>query len=196
MKNVVLLLTPTGEERAASSSVVQWLRLWASNAGGAISTPGLQAKISHAMCATLSHSVTSDSLQHRGLKPAKPLCPWGFSRQEYWSGLPCPPPGDLPKPGFELRSPALQADSLPPEPLGKRRILKWVAYPSSRGSFQYRDGSQVSHVAGEFFFFFLTSELPGKPRILEWVAYPFSRGSSPPRNGIGISCIAGGFFTS
>ena len=43
----------------------------------------------------------------------------GFSRQEHWSGLPCPPPGDLPKPGIKLRSPALQADFLLPEPLGK-----------------------------------------------------------------------------
>ena len=40
----------------------------------------------------------------------------GFSRQEYWSGLPCPPPGDLPNPGIEPRSPALQADSLLSEP--------------------------------------------------------------------------------
>ena len=37
----------------------------------------------------------------------------GFSRQEYWSGLPFPPPGDLPDPGIKPRSPALQADSLP-----------------------------------------------------------------------------------
>ena len=36
----------------------------------------------------------------------------GFSRQEYWSGLPLPTPGDLPEPGIEPRSPALQADSL------------------------------------------------------------------------------------
>ena len=43
------------------------------------------------------------------------LCQWGFSRQEYWSGLPCPPPGDLPNPGIEPESPALQADSLPAE---------------------------------------------------------------------------------
>ena len=42
-----------------------------------------------------------------------------FSRQEYWSGLPCPPPGDLPKPGIKPRSPSLQADSLPSEPPGK-----------------------------------------------------------------------------
>ena len=39
-----------------------------------------------------------------------------FSRQEYWSGLPCPPQGDLPNPGIEPRSPALQADSLLSEP--------------------------------------------------------------------------------
>ena len=39
----------------------------------------------------------------------------GFSRQEYWSGLPLPSPGDLPDPGIEPRSPASQADSLPTE---------------------------------------------------------------------------------
>ena len=40
----------------------------------------------------------------------------GFSRQEYWRALPFPSPGDLPDPGIELGSPALQADSLPSEP--------------------------------------------------------------------------------
>ena len=40
----------------------------------------------------------------------------GFPRQEYWSGLPFPSPGDLPYPGIEPRSPALQAESLPSEP--------------------------------------------------------------------------------
>ena len=42
-----------------------------------------------------------------------------FSRPEYWSGQPFPSPGDLPNPGMELRSPVLQADSLPVEPQGK-----------------------------------------------------------------------------
>ena len=42
-----------------------------------------------------------------------------FSRQEYWSGLPFPSPGDLPDPGIEPGSPALQADALPAEPPGK-----------------------------------------------------------------------------
>ena len=45
----------------------------------------------------------------------------GFSSQEYCSGLPCPPPGDLPSPGIEPRSPALQADSLLSKPLGKTK---------------------------------------------------------------------------
>ena len=43
----------------------------------------------------------------------------GFSRQEYQSGLPFPSPGDLPNPGIEPGSPALQADALPSEPPGK-----------------------------------------------------------------------------
>ena len=43
----------------------------------------------------------------------------GFSGQEYWSGLPFPSPGDLPKPGIEPQSPALQADALSSEPPGK-----------------------------------------------------------------------------
>ena len=43
----------------------------------------------------------------------------GFSRQEYWSGLPFPSPGELPNPGIELGSPTLQADSLQSELPGK-----------------------------------------------------------------------------
>ena len=46
----------------------------------------------------------------------------GFSRQEYWSGLPCCPPGDLPNPGIKPRSPAFQVDSLPSEPPGSFTI--------------------------------------------------------------------------
>ena len=46
-----------------------------------------------------------------------------FSRQEYWSGLSFLSPGDLPDPGIEPESSVLQVDSLPSEPLGKRRRL-------------------------------------------------------------------------
>ena len=50
--------------------------------------------------------------------------PWTTgSRQEYWSQLPCPPPGDLPDPGIKPRSPALQADSLLSEPPGKPKNI-------------------------------------------------------------------------
>ena len=49
----------------------------------------------------------------------------GFPRQEYWSGEPLPSPGDLPDPGIELWSPALQADSLPPEPPGECKSNSW-----------------------------------------------------------------------
>ena len=64
-------------------------------------------------CCCLVTSVVSDSVQPHGLQPARLLCPWGFSMQEYWSGLPCPPPWDLPDSRMEPRSSTLQADSLP-----------------------------------------------------------------------------------
>ena len=53
----------------------------------------------------------------------------GFSRQEYWSGLPFPSPGDLPNPGIEPRSPSLQADSSPAEPPGKQVESKSTYLP-------------------------------------------------------------------
>ena len=49
--------------------------------------------------------------------------PMGFSRQEYWSGLPFPSPDDLPDPGIKPGSPALQADSLPSESQSKTPAL-------------------------------------------------------------------------
>ena len=60
------------------------------------------------------------------------VCPWnsldkntevGKKKKEYWGGLSCPPPGDLPNPGIELGSPVLQADSLPSELPGKQRVV-------------------------------------------------------------------------
>ena len=61
----------------------------------------------------LSRSVVSNSLRPHALESME------FSRPECWSGYPFPPPGDLPNPGTEPRSLALQADSLPAEPPGK-----------------------------------------------------------------------------
>ena len=49
----------------------------------------------------------------------------GFFRQEYWSGLPFPSPGDLPDPGIEPRSPASSADALPSEPGNQSFLCSW-----------------------------------------------------------------------
>jgi len=70
---------------------------------------------------SVSCSVVSDSVTPWTIACQAPLS-MEFSRQEYWSGLPFPSPGDLPDPGIEHRSPALQADSLLSEPPGKQRI--------------------------------------------------------------------------
>ena len=61
-----------------------------------------------------------------------------FSRQEYWSGLPFPSPGDLPDPGIKPGSPALQADALPSEPPGKpgRSCPKYFIYFKSFKSYK------------------------------------------------------------
>ena len=62
----------------------------------------------------LSPSVVSDSFVTPWTVAHQAPLSMESSKQEYWSGLPCPPPGDLPDPGMEPRSPALQAGSLPP----------------------------------------------------------------------------------
>ena len=55
-----------------------------------------------------------------------------FSRPDYWSGQPFPSPGDLPNPGIEPRSPALQVDSLPAEPQGKPHVVVDTLFEKAR----------------------------------------------------------------
>ena len=142
-----------------------------------------------------------------------------FSRQEYWSGLPWPPLGDLSNPGMEpesLKSPALAgrffttnatwqsescsvvSDSLWPH---------WLYSPwnspgqnTGVGSFSLLQGifpTQGSNTGLPHCRWILYQVSHQRsPRTLEWVAYPFSSGSSWTRNWTGISCIAGRFFTS
>ena len=72
-------------------------------------TPSLSSfltKLKLSFCAVFCHSVVSDSATPWTTAHQAPLS-MGFSRQEYWSGMPCPPPGDHPNPGMELRSPTL-----------------------------------------------------------------------------------------
>ena len=91
----------------------------------------------------------------------------GFSRQEYWSGLPFPYPEDLPNPGIELRSPTLQADALPSKPPGKPELIHAAAAAKLIQSCPTLcdpiDGSPLG------------SPIPGilKARTLEWVAISF-----------------------
>ena len=75
-------------------------------------------KCSAELCQVLSRSVMSNSLRPSALQLTRLLSPWG-SRQEYWSGLPCPSQGDLPNTVIKPRSPTLQMNSLLSETSGK-----------------------------------------------------------------------------
>ena len=81
--------------------------------------------ISVCVCVCVSRSVVSNSAILRTVACQVPLS-MEFSRQEYYSGLPFPSPGALPHPGIESISPALQADSLLTEPLGKPKDVRGV----------------------------------------------------------------------
>ena len=99
--------------------------------GHRVSVPRLPLMRHYALLQVLVHACILSRFSHVQLFAT----PWtvthqaplsmGFSRQEYWRRLPCPPPRDLPDPGFKPGSPALQADSSPSELPGK---------PSCRGA--------------------------------------------------------------
>ena len=97
----------------------------------------------------------------------------GFSRQEYWSGLPFPPPGDLPNPGIEPMlpaAPALQADSSPLSHQGRPKDTACVCAVAQSGPTLCNlldfssPGSSVHGIL--------------QARLLEWVAISFSKGYS------------------
>ena len=106
----------------------------------------------------------------------------GTSRQEYWSGLPCLPLGDLPNPGTE---PVSHVSCIT-----GRFFTTSTTWEVLNVWWKWK---LLSHVR-----LFTTPLVHGilQTRILEWVALPFSRGSSQPRDRIQVSCIAGRFFTS
>ena len=169
-----------------------------------------------------SRSVVSDSVIPWAVAYQAPLS-MEFSRQEYWSGLPFPSPGDLPDPGIEPRSPALQEDSLLSELPGKptlvphnvtigqlcrtlcdpiddtvygflqARILEWVAFLFLLQEIFPTQGSNPSLLHCRQILYQLSHK--GSPRILKWVAYPFSKGTFQPRNQTRVSWIAGRFST-
>ena len=85
-------------------------------------------------------SVESDSFRPHGLQPTRLLCPWDFSRQEYWRGLPFPPSEDLPHPGIEpvfptsLVSPTLASRFFTTAPPGK--LCPNYSFPLSRTAYK------------------------------------------------------------
>ena len=117
----------------------------------------------------------------------------GFSRQEYWSGLPFPSPGDLLDPGIQPGSPALQADSLLHELQGSPMMMEGANKPRNSGNFCAQSFSCVwlcdpmdcsppgSSVRGIY-----------QARVLEWVSIFSSRRSSGPKN---WTCISWGSST-
>ena len=100
----------------------------------------------------------------------------GFSRQEYRSGLPFLSPGDLPDPGVEPGSPALQADSLPTELEGKPQCHPSpVLYLLVTDSFATLSPQQLCPLGSSVRWISQAS-------ILEWLAISYSRESSRPRD--------------
>ena len=112
----------------------------------------------------------------------------GFSRQEYWSGLPHPPPGNLTHPGIEPMTPALAGTFFTTEPPGKPICIYLTCVLVAQSCPTLCDPMDCS--------------LPGfsvygilQARIPEWIAILFSRGTSQPRDPNLVSCIVGRFFT-
>ena len=95
-------------------------------------------------------------------QPARLLCPWRFSRQEYWSGLPHHTllQGIFPTQGSKPGLPHCRKSLYHLCPQGSPRILEWVAYPFSRGSSQPRNQTRVSLIVGRFFTSWTTSIFP------------------------------------
>ena len=83
-----------------------------------------------------SCSVMSDSLWPPWTVAYQAPLSMGFFRQEYWSGLPFPSPGDHPDPSIKPRSPTLQADALPSEP--PRRGSRYGKETSTRSKYKQR----------------------------------------------------------
>ena len=122
------------------------------------------------------------------------LCPWEFSRKEYWSGLQCPLPrgSSLAKDRIQICNPALQLDFLLFEPPGKPKNTGMGSLSLLQGIFLTQESNQGLPHCRQILYQLSHQE---SPRILEWVAYPLSSGSSQPRDRTQVSCIAGRFFT-
>ena len=98
-------------------------------------------------CLLVSCSVMFDSATPRTVDNQAPLS-MEFSRQEYWNGLPCPSPGDLPYQGIKPRSPSLQADCLPAELPGNPHISYTSIQNGEGGRRRVQDGEHMYTCGG------------------------------------------------
>ena len=110
---------------------------WVAISSGDLPNPGIKPRSPYIAGRFFTVWVTREALYYAWVKSLSRVrlfaTPWTiahqappsteFSREEYWRGLSFPSPGDLPDPGIEPRSPALQADTLPSEPQGKYRVI-------------------------------------------------------------------------
>ena len=140
-------------------------------------------------CAVLSHSVMSDSLRPHGLWSARFLCPWGFSRQEHWSGLPCLPSRDCPNSGIEHRSPTLLAVFffffLPFEPSGKPKNTGVGSLFLLQGIFPTQESNwDLLHCKGILY----QLSYQGSPLFINNVSFSCSAGNEGQRGHILTAC--------
>ena len=125
----------------------------------------------------------------QGSNPGLSHCRWILYQlshkgsPKYWSGWPFLSPRDLSDPGIELRSSALQVDSLQSEPWRNPK-MQWGEVKVAQSCPTLCD--PMDYTVHEIL----------QARTLEWVVFPFSRGSSQPRDWTQVSHIAGRFFTS
>ena len=140
------------------------------------------------MLSTIWLSATSCTVAHQA-----PLS-MGFFRQKYWSGLPFPPPGDLPNPGTKPTSPTTLA-------LAGRFFTMWANLEDQKfniyihtHTYKWKLKWQSCPTLCDPMDYTVHGIL--QARILEWVAYPFSSRYSRFRNQTRVSCIAGRFFTN
>ena len=102
-----------------------------------------------------------------------------FSRQEHWSGLPCPSPGDLPHPGIKPRSPALHADSLLSEPPGT--FIKGYTAAATAAA---KSLSRVRLLVTPWTAAYQAPLSMGFPRQEHWSGFPFPSPRDLPHPGI------------
>ena len=180
---------------ATHSSVLAWRIPGMGKPGG---LPSMRShRVGHdwsdlaAAAAVLSCSVVSDSLRPHELQPARLHYPWENSRQEYWSGLLCPPPGEgiFPIQGSNTGLPHCRHILYGLNHQGKPRILDWVNYPFSRGSSKPRNQTGVSYIAGRFFTSWVTSEAQRVTLRPYKYSPPYYNSSQDPAS-VDDSCIS------